>query len=640
MEAIPIAPEEFVRYTIYARRSKESDEAQKASIPQQLEAIFRDAEMSGIPLRLRPESAPPETQTLEEIAEAYKNTPDKCRDITEKYIKYHVITERKSAKRPGERKEWSALIQNILSGEIRGLYGYCPDRHARNLQEGGQVMDLVSQRLIRLKYSHFPFENNSGGHTMLGFAFVLASSYSHKLSEDSTRSIKQKTLEGIVGGTKKTGYKSDKDENGQDFWVPDEPNFTLLKKGFSRKLIDNWSDERIAKEMMQNGWSGSSPIKGKYISNRDIWSDPFFYGIWRREFHDGTVLEVDLRQIPEYNFTPAITEKNYFLLQEALVKRNRKSQEFRQSLVTKRLDCVTPVPKGMIIDHNTKNPLQFCLPNPKRAQKRLEKLQESQPKAQLCDVVQSHQIKYSTKGNNISFADVDTFIARKFKKARLSPQDSQAVLCAQYERIQEECKQKRLNQKRVDLLLIKNAKAEEAFLSDSKFGKELSPREKAIYDKKIREFSKKESNLIQEKACLAKESRDEILEYQAFTDLLFNWPQLWKSATYVQKRKILEIFILNIEIKNGKPHKIVLNENFASIFPEKFLNGRVSSNVFEHIYNALAQIKIGYIRKVLNLYSELYSRKPEAKKAIISKSHIRFYGLENSDKSVQKSPSF
>ena len=629
----PIMPDEYIEYALYVRRSMEKDEAQRASIPQQLETCFRHAETTEIPLRLRPENFPPEPLTLQEIQAAYQNSPEKCAEITEKYITYYVITERKSAKVPHKRERWNALVADIERGEIRGLLGYSPDRHARNLQEGGQIINLVDRNTLRLKYSNFVFENNAAGHMMLGIWFVFAEHYSKKLSEDTTRSLKQKTLEGITAGAKKTGYTSSKavSENaGTDVFVPDEPNFSILKNAFSRKLHDNWSDERIACEMVESGWNEDlpTPFSHKNISNRNLWSDPFFYGLWRREFKDGTVLEVDLRNLLGYHFLPIITEAEYYELQEQLVHRNRKAQEQRKSITTKRLDAVTPFPKGTIIDATTKKPLSFFLPNPKRYQARLEEMKLNNPNISLHDIVKPHQIKYSITGNTINFDVLDAYVGKQIKKIKLAPDDYQAFLYAQHEEMKQQYHEKRTKQKRVDLLLIKTAKDEEAFVSDANFGKGLTGKEREIYEKKLTQFQQKEADLLQEKSLIAQDSRDELLEQKTFSDLLLNLPQLWKKANYVQKRKLAQILILNIEVKAGKPHKIELNKEFSSILRGEFRSGGLLRSDFERIRKGLQQARVEYIRGILRFYVSHFGKiLPEVEPVKMSSRQFSFYGL-------------
>ena len=50
--------------------------------------------------------------------------------------------------------------------------------------EGGELINLVDNELLDLKYTNFHFENNASGKMMLGIWFVFSKQYSDKLSED------------------------------------------------------------------------------------------------------------------------------------------------------------------------------------------------------------------------------------------------------------------------------------------------------------------------------------------------------------------------------------------------------------------------------------------------------------------------
>ena len=49
----------------------------------------------------------------------------------------------------------------IEKGEIKGLLSYSPDRQARNIVEGGELIDLVDKEKVDLKYTNFHFEPNA-----------------------------------------------------------------------------------------------------------------------------------------------------------------------------------------------------------------------------------------------------------------------------------------------------------------------------------------------------------------------------------------------------------------------------------------------------------------------------------------------
>ncbi len=319
----------------------------------------------------------------------------------------------------------------------------------------------------------------------------------------------------------------------------------------------------------------------KKISIRNIWQDTFFYGVWHRDFKDGEVLDIDLRKLEGYNFRPVISEDEFLLLQEHLIKTNRKSIEQRKSRLTKRLDAVTPLENGIVIDDDSEKPLSFSLPNAQRFRVRLVELQESKPDVSLSNIVTPHQIKYSIPGNNINFDVLDEYLANQFKKIKISKEDYQAFLFALRGEIGHKYEERILKQKQIDLLLNKHYRKEADFMKKANFGENLTGKERQTYEKEKEKFKSREIELTNEKLNVSQDTRDEVLEQQAFYELLMNLPKLWEKASYVQKRKLSELLLLNIKVKDGKPISMKVKPEFEHMFPEKFRSGGGSKPYIE-----------------------------------------------------------
>jgi len=87
-------------------------------------------------------------------------------------------------------------MQYVKQGKIKGIISYSPDRQARNMLEGGELIDYVDQGLLALEYTNFHFDNSASGKMMLGIWFVFSKQYSDKLSEDSIRGSNTKHQDG------------------------------------------------------------------------------------------------------------------------------------------------------------------------------------------------------------------------------------------------------------------------------------------------------------------------------------------------------------------------------------------------------------------------------------------------------------
>lgn len=103
-----------------------------------------------------------------------------------------IIKEQETWKIPGKRKKWNNLMKLIKKWKIKWLLSYSPDRQARNMVEWWEIINLVDEWKVDLKYTNFHFENNASWKMMLGIWFVFSKQYSDKLSEDIIRWNKSK----------------------------------------------------------------------------------------------------------------------------------------------------------------------------------------------------------------------------------------------------------------------------------------------------------------------------------------------------------------------------------------------------------------------------------------------------------------
>ncbi|GEM_PF-1455538 len=568
----PIVDDELVFYTIYVRRSQEDDEKQKESIPQQLEKclyLFEKDESINLQLR-NTKTFPIDHQTLDEIEEAYGKDKKTAQMIRGFYLKYAIVSERKSAKHPYKRMEWTRLIELVKQGEVRGIFSYSPDRMARNLQEGGEVIQLVDSQLLQIRFTNFVFEDNPSGHMMLGIFFVFAEHYSKKLSEDSTRGQIQASKAGKTDGASKLGYMA----NTEGCWMQHPINAPILKRAFDRKMYDNWSDKSIAEEMNKQGWEDEKPISGSRISSVDLWQDTFYYGLWERTFRKEGKIIVPLLELEKHPYEPLLTEEEFYTLQETLEKRNKKSLEQRRSSETKILDAATPLGKGIVVDSDTGELLKFSIPSrTQRFMPKLEELQEKMPKATLADVVAPHQIKYARTGNNTNFEVLDKFIYQNIKKVRIGKYEREAFLYQFRLEAEKLHKASKHSKKRIVMLKNKTERDRDTYKNESRFGVGLSEEDKNLYNQKIDTFNAKVKEYEKSLKEVEDNERDEIFEIQAFAEVFLNISDHWKKASYVQKRKISEILLLNIKVKSGKPVFMQVKPELESLFPDLLGNG-------------------------------------------------------------------
>jgi DNA invertase Pin-like site-specific DNA recombinase len=110
---------------------------------------------------------------------------------------YKEVIEAKTAKKPG-RPLFNELLVEIERGHAEGILAWHPDRLARNSIDGGKIIYMVDQRVIRdLRFPTFRFDDSAQGKFMLSIAFGQSKYYIDALSENIRRGIRLKLSKGI-----------------------------------------------------------------------------------------------------------------------------------------------------------------------------------------------------------------------------------------------------------------------------------------------------------------------------------------------------------------------------------------------------------------------------------------------------------
>lgn len=276
-------PEELdvtkLRYVLYARKSTEDETRQVRSVPDQISECKRTAEYLGI-----------------RIAK--------------------TLTETRSAKRPNKRPIFTQMLKDIKNKKYDAVLSWHPDRLARNMKEGGEVIDMIDAGQIKdMKFVTHHFTPDANGKMLLGMAFVLSKQYSDKLSQDVTRGVRKGLVEGKSSGTPKQGYVRNED----GIYRPDGKNFNLVCEAWQLWHAGEQSQEAISDYMNRNGYYRTVKKTGKKLKMRkqtlsEMFKDPFYYGILVQKGQP-----VDLRDI--YNFEPATSEEVYNDIQQRAHRR-------------------------------------------------------------------------------------------------------------------------------------------------------------------------------------------------------------------------------------------------------------------------------------------------------------------------------
>jgi len=85
-----------------------------------------------------------------------------------------LLQETQSAKKPHKRPIFTQMLKDIRVGKYNAILAWNPDRLARNMLEGGMLIDMIDEEIIKdLKFVTHHFTKDANGKMLLGMAFVL-----------------------------------------------------------------------------------------------------------------------------------------------------------------------------------------------------------------------------------------------------------------------------------------------------------------------------------------------------------------------------------------------------------------------------------------------------------------------------------
>jgi len=550
-----------IEYVIYCRKSSdESSGNQKQSIPDQIKACLTYAEREWLKIKEKPK----DFSLFESEQELRKE--DKESDMANRKVyldsrKYYIIKEQETWKIPWKRTKWNRLIKKIENLEIKWLLSYSPDRQARNMLEWWELINLVDEDKVDLKYTNFHFENNASWKMMLGIWFVFSKQYSDKLSEDITRWSKNKVAWWKAIWRYKAWY-----EIVDGFHIPHKTFFPIIKNAFEMKL--RWeSDYKIALFINSNWYYRvmKKTWEKKKIAEKNLyklWIDPFYY--WLFINWDETV---DLREYNP-NYKPVIEIEQHKVL---LSRYNKTSKKI---IKTKKEDIYSDIYQfwNDFIKTSDNAHLTFSLPNKARYNNKLEKELLNWNKVSLKDIVQPHQIIYRCANKNskdynlsINLEEIDKEIIKALSYLKVSEEDFNNYL---------EFAKTRLRNIELDTkdkvgsinLQIWRKKGEKRQYIEKYMWTAKDKEELEIYENKKKEYDEEISFLRTQLEKEDEDERNEILELELFIDILNNAEVYYKRANFVQRGKIAKILFLNIKIDHQKRLLIQPQANLETLF--------------------------------------------------------------------------
>jgi len=563
-----------IEYVIYCRKSTdESSGMQVQSIPDQIKKCIEYAKNNGLKIKEKPQDFS-DFETELDIKKEDTDTDINSRRIYKETRNLFIIKEQKSWKEPWIRPKWRKLIKQIESGKIKGLLSYSPDRQARNILEWWELINLVDEWMIDLKYTNFHFENNASGKMMLGIWFVFSKQYSDKLSEDITRWNKTTTSKGKSLGKYKYGYYRD-EETG--YYMKHPEYFSLMQKAFKMKLYENKSDDYIANWLNSNWFYRETKKEKNAVSFKrlgNVWRDEFYYGLY---FHWDEI--IDQRELNPY-YEAMITETEHQILYDRYHKKNKQYQEKKQK---DEYYSITPIPQGLIKVEDGYTMTRYITPIG-RFKKKLEKLQKDNPKIVYWDFVKSSQIRYRMANKKskflnleIKFDVIEKEIIKKLDTLKINESDYQEFVSYINNQLEELNQSNREERNRLTLRLNKVSSQRTQYIKDNmKFKKDKE--ELAVYENERKKFDMQIESIKEEIDNIEISERDRLMEFEVFINILQKSGKYYRKANYVQKAKIFEAVFLNIVVNKQKRLTLAVKPWLESLFSKKISSGGDGEN--------------------------------------------------------------
>ena len=208
-----------------------------------------------------------------------------------------TLKESKSGKMPNTRPIFNQMIKDIKSGKYDCIVCWKLDRLARNMIDGGVIMDMLQRGTIKCIITPNKIYHSSENTLLLSVEFGSANQFVRDLSVNVKRGQTKKASMGFPHGVATLGFLNDKsEEKGNRKWKVDKNRLSkinlLMKKflegGCTGGKLYKYAIEELGLTTVVRNKSG-----GRHISRSRIYEilkDPiyagfFFYGGNRYELH-------------------------------------------------------------------------------------------------------------------------------------------------------------------------------------------------------------------------------------------------------------------------------------------------------------------------------------------------------------------
>lgn len=268
-----------IRYFLYARKSTESEDRQVLSIESQIDELKKIAKKENLQV-------------------------------------VHTFQESRSAKTLG-RPVFLEMLERVQKGEADGVLCWKLDRLARNMVDGGSIINILQIGAIKhirsFEKSYYPQDNV----LLMAVEFGMANQYSRDLAVNVTRGLKKKAEMGWYPVQPPLGYLNTKtNAKGSNTIIKDPERFELMRRLWDEMLTGQISVKALWKKATDE-W-GLRNKQNKQVSKSNVYAlftNSFYYG--KFEFPKGSGVWYP------GNHEPMITEDEYDRVQVLLGRKGR-----------------------------------------------------------------------------------------------------------------------------------------------------------------------------------------------------------------------------------------------------------------------------------------------------------------------------
>jgi len=258
-----------MKYVIYCRKSSESEDKQVQSLESQETELLRLAK----------------GQNLQVIG---------------------ILKESMSAKSEG-RPIFKKVIDMITSGKADAILCWKLDRLARNMVEGGKIMDLLGKGVLKeiktFESTHLPSDNV----LMLAVHFGMANQYSRDLSTNVLRGNRTKLEKGDWPNKAPIGYLNDK---AIKKIIVDTEKAKYVLRAFELYASGGYGFEDIATILFNEGFRSYTGVVFAKDKIQKMLKDTFYYGVMKSN-----------EKLYQGNHTPIVSKALFDTAQEVMEKR-------------------------------------------------------------------------------------------------------------------------------------------------------------------------------------------------------------------------------------------------------------------------------------------------------------------------------